>query len=258
MSRDHSGKGAPMYGSATTSEITLAVWTDGGELTLYDSTQGASMARDVPAAVFALAPERVRVISPHVGGGLGSKGSPRSQAVLAALAAREVDRPVKVALTRQQMFDVSGYRTPTIQRVRLGADATGRLTAIAHDVVEQTSAITEFAEQTALPTRVMYAADARRTSHRLVRLNVPTPSWMRAPGECPGMYALESAMDELAIACGLDPIELRIRNEPDADPETGLPFSSRGLVACLRAGAERFGWAGRDPAQGVRREGRCW
>jgi xanthine dehydrogenase YagR molybdenum-binding subunit len=125
-----------------------------------------------------------------------------------------------------------------------------------HDVVEQSSTISEFAEQTALPTRVMYAAPNRRTGHRLVRLDVPTPSWMRAPGECPGMFALESAMDELAGACGLDPVELRIRNEPAADPESGLPFSSRNLVACLRAGAEWFGWAGRDPTPAARREGR--
>jgi xanthine dehydrogenase YagR molybdenum-binding subunit len=114
-------------------------------------------------------------------------------------------------------------------------------------VFEQSSTITEFAEQTAVPTRMMYAAPNRRTSHRLVRLDVPTPSWMRAPGETPGMYALEAAMDELAIACRLDPIELRLRNEPERDPESGELFSSRNLVACMREGAERFGWSGRAP-----------
>jgi xanthine dehydrogenase YagR molybdenum-binding subunit len=154
------------------------------------------------------------------------------------------------------MFDVTGYRTPTIQRIRLGADAGGRLTALAHDVAEQSSTLIEFAEQTATPSRVMYAAPALRTSHRLVRLDVPTPSWMRAPGETPGMFALESAMDELATAAGLDPVELRIRNDPDREPDSGLPFSSRNLVACLREGARRFGWAGRDPAPGARRDGR--
>ena len=123
------------------------------------------------------------------------------------------------------MFASVGYRTPTIQRVRLGADADGRLTAIAHDAFEQTSTVREFAEQTCTPTRMMYAAPDRLTAHRLVALDVPTPSWMRAPGECPGMFALESAMDELAVACGLDPIELRIRNEPELDPEKGIPFS---------------------------------
>ncbi len=234
---------------------TLAQW-DGGTLTLYDSTQGASVVSAAVARLFGLPPESVRVISPHVGGAFGSKGSTRPQVVLAALAARQTGRPVKVAVTRQQMFDFTGYRTPTIQRVRLGASRDGTLTAITHDVVEQTSQLTEFAEQTAVPTRVMYAAPNRRTSHRLARLDVPTPAWMRAPGECPGMFALESAMDELASACGIDPVELRLRNEPDADPESGAPFSSRNLVACLREGARRFGWPERRWPPGGRMEGR--
>jgi xanthine dehydrogenase YagR molybdenum-binding subunit len=233
----------------------LARW-DAGDLTIYDSTQGAPAARQVVAQAFGLEPERVRIISPHVGGGFGSKGRPRPQVILAAMAAQVVARPVKIALTRQQLFAVTGYRTPTIQRLRLGASRGGVLGAIDHDVIEQTSTLTEFAEQTALSTRVMYAAPHRRTDHRLARLDVPTPSWMRAPGECPGMFALESAMDELAIACGLDPIELRIRNEPEVHPESGHAFSSRNLVACLREGAARFGWDGRDPTPGVRRDGR--
>jgi xanthine dehydrogenase YagR molybdenum-binding subunit len=236
----------PMEPHATT-----AVW-DGESVTLYDSTQGAPPAREALAKVLGLPPDAVRVLGAHVGGGFGSKGTPRPNAVLAALGAKVTGRPVKLAVTRQQMFELTGHRTPTIQRLRLGADRDGRLQAIAHDVVEHTSAIREFAEQTAVATRGMYAAPHRRTSHRLAALNVPTPSWMRAPGECPGMYALESAMDELAHALGLDPIELRIRNEPDVDPEEGVPFSSRHLVECLREGAERFGWAGRAP----RREGR--
>ncbi|HEY3956301.1 MAG TPA: xanthine dehydrogenase family protein molybdopterin-binding subunit [Streptosporangiaceae bacterium] len=231
-------------------------WWDAGGLTVYDSTQGPSADRDTIAATLGLPPGRVRVISPHVGGGFGSKGTTRPPAIVAALAARAVGRPVKVAATRQQMFDVTGYRTPTIQRIRLGADARGRLAALAHDVTEQSSTLVEFAEQTATPSRVMYAAPALRTSHRLVRLDVPTPSWMRAPGEAPGMFALESAMDELATAAGLDPVELRIRNDPDWEPDSGLPFSSRNLVACLREGARRFGWDGRDPAPGARRDGR--
>jgi xanthine dehydrogenase YagR molybdenum-binding subunit len=234
---------------------TLALWRD-GDLTLYESTQGAPMARDAIAKVLGLDPERVRVIARHVGGGFGSKGTPKPNAIVAALAARHVQRPVKLAVTRQQMFVFTGYRTPTIQRLRLGADAEGRLTAISHEVFEQSSTVREFAEQTAVPTRTMYAAPNRHTSHRLARLDVPTPSWMRAPGETPGMYALECAMDELAIAAGIDPVELRIRNEPEVEPESGVPFSSRHLVACLREGAERFGWAGRDPTPGTRRDGR--
>ena len=235
---------------------TLAQWNGDGSLTLYDSTQGASSVQATIAGVFGLDPSRVRVIAHHVGGGFGSKGTPRPSVVLAAMAARAAGRPVKFAVPRQQMFATTGYRTPTIQRMRLGADHDGRLNAIFHDVFEQTSTVKEFAEQTATCTRVMYKAPHRRTSHRLVRLDVPTPSWMRAPGETPGMYGLESAMDELAVAAGIDPVELRVRNDADREPESGLPFSSRNRVACLREGADRFGWEGRDPAPGVRREGR--
>ncbi|GII32710.1 xanthine dehydrogenase family protein molybdopterin-binding subunit [Planotetraspora mira] len=234
---------------------TVALW-DADGLTLYDATQSASGVRATIAPLFALPPESVRVISPYVGGGFGGKGAPHAQVVLAALAAKQVGRPVKLAATRRQMFAVTGYRTPTVQRVRLGADEDGRLSAIVHEAFEQTATIKEFAEQTTVVTRMMYAAPHRRTSHRLVRLDVPIPTWMRAPGETPGMFALESAMDELAVACGIDPVELRVRNEPTIDPERGLPFSSRNLVACLREGAERFGWAGRDPEPGVRRRGR--
>jgi xanthine dehydrogenase YagR molybdenum-binding subunit len=233
---------------------TIAIWTGDG-LTLYLSSQGVHRIRGIIAALFGLDPRRVRVISPHVGGAFGSKLRPKADVVLAGLAARLVaGRPVKLALTRQEMFSFVGYRTPTIQRVRLGAQADGRLVAIAHDVVEQTARIKEFAEQSSRATPTMYAAANRRTTQRLAALDVPVPDIMRAPGEAPGMFALESAMDELAITCGLDPVELRIRNEPEAHPQTGLPFSSRGLAACLREGARRFGWEPRDPTPRARRE----
>jgi xanthine dehydrogenase YagR molybdenum-binding subunit len=234
---------------------TVAVWENGG-LTLYESTQGSWRAAQTIAGVFGLEPDRVRVISPHVGGGFGSKGTPRPHVVLAALCARHVQRAVKLAVTRQEMFTLTGYRTPTIQRLRLGAERDGTLTAIAHDVIEQTSTVQEFAEQTAVVTRMMYAAPNRRTTHRVAPLDLPTPSWMRAPGECPGMYALECAMDELAVVCGIDPIELRVRNEPEIDPESGNRFSTRNLVACLREGAERFGWEERAAGARMRRSGR--
>src|SRR3954462_9882984 len=162
------------------------------------------------------------------------------------MAARVVGRAVVFELSRQQMFSLAGHRTPTIQRMRLGADADGRLTAISHEVVEHTSRITEFAEQPATATRLMYTAPSRRTTHRLARLDVPPPTIMRAPGETPGMYALESTRDRLAAELGMDPVDLRIRNEPERDPERDVPWSSRNLVACLRTGSERFGWAGRD------------
>jgi xanthine dehydrogenase YagR molybdenum-binding subunit len=229
----------------------VAVW-EGDHVTVYDSNQGSSMARTTIARTLGIDRERVRIISPHVGGGFGSKGMPRPTVIAAVLAARVAGRPVKLAATRQQMFAITGYRTPTIQRLRLGADADGRLTAVAHDVWEQTSTLQEFAEQTATVTRMMYASPNRRTSHRLVALDLPTPSWMRAPGECPGMYALESAIDELAVAGGIDPVRFRILNDPPVDPETARPFTSRNLVACLERGAEAFGWWERAP----RREGR--
>ncbi len=240
----------------------VSVWDDAGtgadggpRLTQYDSTQGAHAVRKNIARLFELAPERVRVISPHVGGGFGSKGMPHAHNVLSALAARAVaGRPAKLALTRQQLFDLAGHRTPTVQRVRLGADADGRLTALCHEAVEHTSKVKEFAEQTAVASRLMYAAPNRRTTHRLALLDVPVNTWMRAPGECPGMFAAEVAMDELADACGLDPIELRARNEPESDPSTGKPWSHRRLVECLRTGARRFGWDRRAEA-GTRREG---
>ena len=235
---------------------TIAIW-EGGDLTLYESTQGPHSVRASIATVFGLDPDRVRVVAPYVGGGFGSKGPLHANTVLAAMAARIIEgSPIKFALTRQQMFSCVGHRTPTIQRLRLGADEDGHLTAIVHDVIEQTAKIKEFAEQTAVPTRTMYATRSRRTTHRLAALDVSVPSFMRAPGETPGMYALESAMDEIAVACNLDPIEFRIRNEPELDAETGLPYSSRNLIACFREGARRFGWEGRDPTPRVRQEGR--
>ncbi|MBW4718712.1 xanthine dehydrogenase family protein molybdopterin-binding subunit [Saccharothrix obliqua] len=233
---------------------TTAVWSD-ENLLLYDSTQGVHTTREAVAETFGLSPERVHVISPHVGGGFGAKGTAHVHAILAAMAARALpDVPVKLALTRQQMYSLVGYRTPTIQRVRLGGSADGRLTALAVDAIGQTSRFKEFAEQTAVPARTMYAAPHRRTTHRLAALDVPVPAWMRAPGECPGMFGPEVAMDELAIACGLDPVEFRVRNEPEVEPESGKPFSSRNLVACLREGARRFGWSHRDPTPGARQE----
>jgi xanthine dehydrogenase YagR molybdenum-binding subunit len=230
----------------------VARWTADG-VTIHDSNQGSHTIRSKVADVFGLPEERVRVTSPYVGGGFGSKVFAHPHLIAAVMASQAVGRPVKIALTRQQMFSLAGHRTPTIQRLRLGAERDGRLTAIAHDVVEHTATIEEFAEQTALATRMMYATPNRRTTHRLAALDVPVPSIMRAPGEAPGMYALECAIDELALACGIDPVELRILNEPDIDPEKGLPFSSRGLVQCLREGARRFGW---EEARRARREGR--
>ena len=234
---------------------TIARW-DGQTLTLWMSTQGVHPARKTLAPVLGLEPDQVRIISPHVGGGFGSKGVPHADLVLTALAAIAAPgRPVKYAVTRQQMFAITGYRAPTEQHVRLGARPDGTITALSFDSVAMSSHTKEFPEQAAKPARMMYAAPSRRIRQRVVPLDVPVPSWMRAPGEAPGMVALEIAMDELAVACGVDPIELRVRNEPEVDPDTGKPFNGRRLLDCLHQGATRFGWADRDPAPRSRREG---
>lgn len=151
---------------------------------------------------------------------------------------------------------VVGHRAPTVHRVRIGAGDDGVITALSHEVTTHTSTVKEFVEQAAVPARTMYTSPNSRTTHRVAALDVPSPSWMRAPGEASGMYALESAMDELACALGIDPVELRVRNEPATEPDSGKPFSSRNLVACLREGARRFGWDDRDRRPATRQEGR--
>ncbi|MFE7318441.1 xanthine dehydrogenase family protein molybdopterin-binding subunit [Streptomyces sp. NPDC057555] len=244
----------PQHNHPMEPHAATAQWTD-GHLTVHDSSQGATKVCEELAGLFTLGTDEITVLSEHVGGGFGSKGTPRPQVVLAAMAARYTGRPVKLALPRRQMATVVGHRTPTLQRVRLGAGPDGVLTALAHESVSHTSTIAEFVEQAAMPARMMYTSPNSRTVHRVAPLDVPTPSWMRAPGEAPGMYALESAMDELAVALGLDPVELRVRNDPATEPDSDRPFSSRHLIACLHRGAERFGWLPRDPRPGVRRHG---
>ncbi|GHH73268.1 xanthine dehydrogenase [Streptomyces sulfonofaciens] len=239
----------PMEPHAATAE-----W-HGDRLTLHDSDQGASAVGAALAALFELPEDHVTVVAEHVGGGFGSKGTPRPHAVLAAMAARQVGRPVTLALPRRHLPAIVGHRPPTLHRIRLGADRGGRLTSLVHEITTQTSRVKEFVEQAATPGRTMYGCEHSRTVHRAVPLDVPTPSWMRAPGVAPGMYALESAMDELAGTLGLDPIELRVRNDTDREPDSDRPFSSRHLVDCLREGADRFGWAGRDPRPGSDRRG---
>ncbi|GAB1339030.1 xanthine dehydrogenase family protein molybdopterin-binding subunit [Streptomyces sp. E-15] len=244
----------PLHNHPMEPHATTAHW-DGDRLTVYTSTQGGTAVRSALAGMFRLPEERITVVGEHVGGGFGSKGTPRPDVVLAALAARHTGRPVTLVYPRRHLPTVVGHRAPTVQRLRLGAHPDGRLTALLHEVTTHTSRVKEFVEYAAVVSRVLYATENLLSTHRVVPLDVPTPSWMRAPGEAPGMYALESAVDELADALGLDPVELRVRNEPEREPGSGKPFSSRGLVACLREGARRFGWAGRDPRPGVRREG---
>ncbi|MDB5397280.1 MAG: xanthine dehydrogenase family protein molybdopterin-binding subunit [Rhodospirillales bacterium] len=233
----------------------MAVWQDGA-VTLYVAAQLPIDCRDVIADTLQLPPEKVRIICKFVGGGFGSKLRTEADAVLSALAARQLGRPVKIAFTRQQVVVNAAHRTESIQRVRLGAERGGRLIALAHEALEHTSTFDEFAEQTVDATRHLYAAPNRLTTHRLVRLDLPMPGDMRAPGEAIGMLATEQAMDELACAIGLDPIELRIRNEPKVHPETGKPFSTRHLVECYREGAQRFGWDRRPAQPATLRDGR--
>ncbi|MFG3102052.1 xanthine dehydrogenase family protein molybdopterin-binding subunit [Streptomyces sp. NPDC048182] len=244
----------PLHNHPMEPHASTASW-DGDRLTVYSSSQGTTAARAELARMFRIPPEHVTVRAEHVGGGFGSKGTPRPDIVLAAMAARHTGRPVTLALPRRFLPAVVGHRAPTLHRLSLGAQADGRLTSLVHEVTTHTSRVKEFVEQAAVPGRVMYAAPNSRTLHRVAALDVPTPSWMRAPGEAPGMYALESALDELAGSLGVDPVELRIRNEPDREPGSGKPFSSRHLVECLREGARRFGWTGRDPRPGTRAEG---
>lgn len=228
---------------------------DAGRLDVVDSNQSSMWVANELAQLFSLDSEAVRVRCEHVGGGFGSKGV-RPHQVAAVMATTVLQRPVRVVLTRRQMFSLVGHRSPTIQRVRLGADPDGRLRALDHQALSRTSTVHEFVEPSAAYGRSLYATDAHHSVFQAVRLDVPTPTFMRAPGEAPGSFALESALDELAEKCGVDPIALRVRNEPTVGPVSGLPFSSRNLLACFEEGARRFGWADRDPRPGVRREGR--
>ena len=233
-----------------------AVWQGKDALTVYDTSQGIFTVKKKLAAVFGISPNDVRVISHYVGGGFGCKGTPWSHVALCALAARVVNRPVKLVLTRQQMFSLVGHRPETIQHVVLGADRSGKLTAMKHEVISSTSRFDEFSEPSALQTRMLYACPNVATSHRLVRLDIPTPTFMRAPGEATGTFALEVAMDELATELGIDPVELRLKNYAERDPHEDKPWSSKALRECYKQAAQRFGWARRQPKPRSMRDGR--
>jgi xanthine dehydrogenase YagR molybdenum-binding subunit len=233
---------------------TVAAW-QGDRLTVYDSTQGVFGCRKTLAQRFGIPAANVRVISPFIGGGFGCKGSVWSHVVLAAMAARQLGRPVKLVLDRREMFAPVGHRPNTEQHIALGASNDGKLTAIRHDVISTTSVFEDWVESSAAPTRMLYACANGDTTHRLVKLNIGTPTFQRAPGEATGTFALEVAMDELAVALGIDPVELRLRNDADADPVENKPFSSKHLRECYRAGAERFGWSRRRAAPRSMRDG---
>jgi xanthine dehydrogenase YagR molybdenum-binding subunit len=228
----------------------------GEDLTVYVSAQIVAEARTAIAATLDMDEKRIHIVSPYVGGGFGSKLGIHAETILAALAARALKQPVKVVMTRQQIFQLLGLRPMTRQRVRLGATRDGRMTALGHDVTMHNNPIAQYAEQTATSARPMYAAPNRLTRHRLTNLDLPRGEDVRAPGEAPGLLAVESAVDELAVSLNMDPVELRILNEPKVHPETGQPFSDRRLVECMREGARRFGWQRRAARPGSVREGR--
>jgi xanthine dehydrogenase YagR molybdenum-binding subunit len=234
---------------------TVAAWS-GDRLTLWSKSQFVVNEQGEIAAIFGIPIENVRVICPFVGGGFGTTLRTWPHVTLAAIAARVAARPVKLVLTRKQMFFMTGHRPRTLQRVALGATADGKLTGVIHEGTGETSRYEQFVESLLSATGFMYSCPNVRTLYRLLPLDIGTPTYMRGPGEASGVYALECAMDELSYALNMDPVELRRRNEPEFDEGVGLPFSSRSLMQCYDLGAERFGWSQRDPRPRSMRDGR--
>ena len=230
------------------------IWDGGGKITIYDKTQGVQNVHRYVCSVFGLQPEAVRVMSPFVGGAFGSGLRPQYQVVLAVLAARALERSVRVVLTRQQMYAL-GYRPAMIQRIDLGADTDGTINAIVHDATTVTSHYEAFRRDETTWSGLLYTSANARYAHNLVRLDLPTSSDMRAPGAATGVYALEAAMDELAVALRLDPLELRLRCYSERDQTSDLPYSSKNLRECYRQGAEAFGWDKRGPEPRSMRDG---
>jgi xanthine dehydrogenase YagR molybdenum-binding subunit len=230
------------------------VYEPGGKLTVYDKTQGVQSVQKYLCGVFQLKPEDVRVMSPFMGGGFGSGLRPQFQSVLAGLAARALQRPVRLVLTRQQMY-VLGYRPAMIQRIALGANSGGTLDAITHDAVTVTSQYEDFHRQETGWSGVLYKTPNAKYAHRLAKLDLATSCDMRAPSASTALFALESAMDELAIKLNLDPVELRLRCYTDRDQNEDKPFSSKALRECYRQGSEAFGWSKRNPEPRSMREG---
>jgi xanthine dehydrogenase YagR molybdenum-binding subunit len=233
---------------------TIAAW-EGDKLTVYDATQYVIGDRNTVAKTLGLSPDDVRLVSYFIGGGFGCKGSVWSHVPLAAMAAREIGKPVKLVLTRRQMYGPVGARPETEQKITLGAKRDGTLTAVRHDSVSHTSRFEDFLEPSAMQTRMLYASPNIETSHRLVKLDLGTPTYQRAPGEATGTFALESAMDELAEALHMDPLALRLKNYAEVDPDSGKPWSSKSLRECYRTGSERFGWSKRSATPGSMRDG---
>ncbi|MCA1440608.1 xanthine dehydrogenase family protein molybdopterin-binding subunit [Ensifer sp. IC4062] len=234
---------------------TIAAW-DGDRLTLWSKSQYVVNEQAEIAAIFGLPMENVQVICPFIGGAFGTSLRTWPHVTLAAIAARQVGRPVKLVLTRKQMFYTTGHRPRTLQRIALGATKDGKLTSLIHEGYGETSRYEEFIEALTSVSGFLYSCPNVQTRYRLVKLDTGTPTYMRGPGEASGVFALECAVDELSYKLGLDPIELRRLNEPEIDEAANKPFSSRSLMKCYDAGAERFGWSKRDPKPRSMRDGR--
>jgi xanthine dehydrogenase YagR molybdenum-binding subunit len=239
----------PMEPHATT-----AVWK-GDELTVYDSTQSVLGSRAAIAQMLGIPEEKVRLISLFIGGGFGSKGFTWAHAVLAPMAAKQVGRPVKIVLGRNQLFTCNGRRSRTIQQIGLGTDTKGKLISVRHLTTSETSFVDEFVEQAGVATKILYDTPNLEVSHSIIRLNRGTPCPTRAPGEAPGTFALESAMDELAYKLKIDPLELRLINHADINPQNKKPWSEKSLKACYQRGADAIGWSKRNPIPRSMREG---
>ena len=237
--------------------VTLAVWDDDGKLTLYDSTQMVVGTMKLASAALGVPEEKINVVCEFLGGGFGGKSWSWPHTLLVALAAKVVNRPVRLQLSRAQMYSMVGHQAATVQTIALGADHDGKLTGIRHDSVNPTSIFDDYVEYAAMASRHLWRASGGiSTSHKVVRVNRNSPVVLRAPMEAQGHFALECAMDELAYATGIDPVELRLRNDTDSDPYSGRPFSTRDLRECLTKGAARFGWDRRTPEPRSMRDGR--
>ena len=233
----------------------VAVYKD-GRFTLYETSQAVVNHRDVMAAMLGVPPENVQVITRFLGSGFGGKLWPWPHAMLAATCARKLNRPVKLVVSRSMMFESVGHRPAIDQRIQLAADAQGKLLALQQDYVNHTSIQEDYDEGCGEASGFIYSCPNVLVTGALARRNVGTPTAMRGPGAVPGLYALESAMDELALKLKIDPVELRLRNEPKVDETNGQQFSSRHLEECLKVGSEKFGWAKRNAAVGsMQRDG---
>ena len=231
------------------------IWEGNGKLTVYDKTQGVQNVQRYLCGIFGLKSEDMRVLSPFVGGAFGSGLRPQYEAVLAVLGAQALKRSVRLVLTRQQMYAL-GYRPGTIEHLAFAAKADGTLEATCHEAISMTSRHEAFARNDTTWSEALYKSPNAKYSHRLARLDVPTPCDMRAPGAASGVYALECAMDELAVAAKLDPLELRLRNYSDRDQKVDLPYTSKALRECYAQGADAFGWHKRNPEPRSMRDGK--